>query len=694
LAVRKDNTTGLEYKRSLTEEEQKARAVASINRIYSIASLMFLVGLFAVGALCVISVMNKAPTIAIVCEATVFVSLIALLVLISRARRRMNEQRVRSERYPYTSVDKKEIDKIFDLIADEEKKRERLNLFASSGTSDNNSSPVRDAAPVRSVPVTESVSEPEPVEDEPVVVPGDNTQDAASGQQEEKEMSSVLEEELNDVEIRMRAMAAEDEAEAEPILAREPAEEESEAEDNKEKKRSRPGDRKRPKDGDRSRQRPPGKRPPQGTKGKKRPEAGEGLRDPRDPRAQQGAKKRRPPPYDPYYGGAPYYYDEYGRPIRRPPPYDPYYGGAPYYYDEYGQPVRRREPPYNKERVYYDEYGRPIRRPPSAQDPRREDAPRRKRPGAPASAQPGGDPARRRPDGSKTAPGTAPEKKSKMPAAPIDPAKRTAAPVAMPSRKQDFDEEYVPVYIPYDEENDTINDAEHGAVPLRANSARKPSVPAAPPKPVAGDEDDYSPSDLEAVPIIVDDDYNPDYGDEETFAAPAYSGSGVHSGSASSSRYDYNVDEDDISPADMDAGVVVVHDFDDIDQDEYDARYSRDYNGSASSYSGSAANKQQNVAVEEESYSYEDEGVVVLPRDENYEEYMQKVREEEEKKRLEEEKQRVLERRRERRKNGKVTLTIRKVRRKKIHRNSRKYKRFRASVIPLIKYLGAADDNK
>ncbi len=676
LAVRKDNTTGLEYKRSLTEEEQKARAAASVDRIYSVASFVFAIGLIAVGALCVISFLNKAPTMAIVCEITVFVCLIALLVLVSRSRRRMHEQRVRNERYPYTSVDKREIDKIFDLIADEENKRERLNRFASSGVANRAGSAADVPAHKKEVAVKEAV-DADPVEDVPVVVQSDDTQDAALVQREEEDMSSILDDELNDVEIRMRAMEAED---GDPADSEQKTESAVESEEpGKEKRRKRPEDQPQ-REGDRSRQRPPGKRPPQGTKGKKRPPAGEGLRDPRDPRAQQGAKKRRPPPYAPYYGGA-YYYDEYGRPIRRPPPYDPYYGGG-YYYDEYGEPVRRREPPYPKERVYYDEYGNPVRRrPPAGQDPRREDPARRKRPGAPQ----GGDPARRRPDGAaKAAPG-APEKKSKMPAAPVDPSKRTAAPVAMPSRKQDFDEEYVPVSIAYDEENDILNDSERDVVSLRANSGRKPSVPAAPPKPITGeDDDDYSPADMEAVPIIVDDDYNPDYGDEESFAAPAARSS------STSARYDYQVDEDDSSPDEIDTGVIVVHDFDDIDQEEYEARYSRDYGGSASvSGSNASAAKKQNYAVEEEEYSYEDEGVIVLPRDEHYEEYMQKVKEEEEKKRQEEEKQRVLERRRERRKNGKVTLTIRKVRRKKILRNSRKYMRFRASVIPLIKYLGA-----
>ena len=508
-------------------------------------------------------------------------------------------------------------------------------------------------------------------------------------------MSVVNEEELNDVEIRMRAMEAEDEEAApDPESKTEAGEETDEAESGREKRRKRP-DGPPARDGERSRQRPAGKRPPQGAKGKKRP-AGDGMRDPRDPRdsrAPQGAKKRRPPAYDPYYG-MPVYYDEYGRPIRRPPPYDPYYGGG-YYYDEYGEPVRRREPPYPKERVYYDEYGNPIRRrPPAGQDPRREDAARRKRPGAPGQpGRPGADPSRRRPEGAasaKAAPG-APDKKSRMPSPPIDPSKRTAAPVAMPSRKQDFDEEYVPVFIPYDEENDTLTDAERGAVPLRANSGRQPAVPAAPPKPIAVDEDDYSPADMEAVPIIVDDDYNPDYGDEESFGAPAPAARSASGSRApvSNSGYDYSVEEDDVPPEEMDAGVIVVHDFDDIDQEEYEARYSRDYNGSASAGGSSAAKQNQSYAVAEDDYSYEDEGVIVLPRDENYEEYMQKVKEEEERKRQEEEKQRVLERRRERRKNGKVTLTIRKVRRKKIHRNSRKYKRFRASVVPLIRYLGA-----
>jgi len=667
LAVRKDNTTGLEYTRSLTDEEQKQRAAASVNRIYSIATYVFVIGILSVGALFVISIFNKSPTEALICEATVLICLIALLILVSRARRRMNEQRIQSERYPYSGVDKKEIDKIFDLIAEEEKKRERLNIFATGGR---NSAPAPQEIPTRDRR-PEPPEKPE-VREEPVIPifpePTDETP-TADEKSEEEETVSVLEDELNDVEIRMRAMAGEDEESSEAAPRNESAQSEEPAEE-------RPRREKRPRD-------PSRQRPPQGGKGKKRPPEG-APRDPRDPRAPQGAKRRRPPmPYDPYYGGV--YYDEYGRPIRRPPPaYDPYYGGE-YYYDEYGNPIRRREtPPRGKERVVYDEYGRPIRRRPPAAGQGQE--PRRKRPAPPGAEQP----ARRRPEGAAPA-SSAARQGAQRPAAPIDPAKRTAAPVAMPSLKKDFDEDYVPVSIAYDDDvNDTAYDADQGVV-LRANQGKRgASAPAAPPKPVIDDESDYSPADMEAVPIIVDDDYNPDYGEEDfgVPAAPSRTPAAQHKAPGAPRNvpdYYYQGDEDD-SPVEHEA-VIVVHDFDDIDQDEYDARYSRDFG-----YSSPAAPQKKaaapSYAVEEESYTYEDEeGVVVLPRDENYEEYLKKVQEEEERKRAEEEKRRIEERKQARRQSGKVALTIRKVRRKKIHRMSRKYKRFRASVIPLNKFL-------
>lgn len=691
MAVRKDNTTGLEYKRSLTDEEQKQRAAASVDRIYSIASYVFVIGIIAVGVLIAISYINKSPSAALICEGTVFACLIVLLILVVRAKRRLGEQRVMRERYPYASVDKKEIDKIFDLIADEEKKRDKLNSFVVGGSAAKSRSAVMEE-PV-AVREPDTLSKKTVQKSEKITPENDDTITDTQPDTEpvgEEETVSVLEDELNDVEIRMRAMAEEEDTEATQVEENPSAA--GDAPEEEEPRRE-----KRPRDP--SRRPPQGKRPPQqgAPRGKKRP--GEGgsrdprdpraARDPRDPRAPQGATRRRPPAaYDPYYGAV--YYDEYGRPIRRPPPpYDPYY--ADYYYDEYGQPVRRREAPYGKERVVYDEYGRPIRRrvPPGG-DPRREDPARRKRPGAPGA--PGAEAGRRRPDGT-VAPPAKQSKAPAAPAAPLDPARRTAAPVAMPSLKNDFDEDYVPVSVAYDDDVETTaQDAEMG-VTLRANKGKRgASAPPAPPKPVIDDESDYSPTDMEAVPVIVDDDYNPDYGDEDVLSSsldrsPA---AAQHRSSkpANAPDYYYQV-EDDIPPEEMDAGVIVVHDFDDIDQDEYDARYSRDYNAPASP---AAAARKQNYAVEEEDYSYEEEAVISLPRDEDYEAYLEKVKEEEERKRQEEEKQRIEERKQERRKSGKVALTIRKVRRKKIHRMSRKYKRFRASVVPLNKYLSSYND--
>lgn|GEM_PF-5475793 len=672
MAVRKDGGTGLEYTRSLTENEQKQRAEAAVDKSYVALSYFLVIGLIAMGSLTAYVIIKKAPLTAVYIMAAVFVCLLVMFILMVRSRKKLTQQRVQNARYPYTGVDKKSIDKIFDIIADEERKREKLNLFAARNTT-SAAVPVKE---VREVPEAKEESIPE----EPIPEETD-VREAAVEQPEEDEMASIHEEELNDVEIRMRAMDAEEEASAEKAT-QEASEQEEEEKPVRREKRPRDPDAPRSRSGDPAR-RPQGKRPPQGAKGKKRPP--EGVRDPRDARAPQGGKKRRPPAgYDPYYGG-PVYYDEYGRPVRRMPAYDPYYG-APVYYDEYGQPIRRREAPYPAEGgVYYDEYGRPVRRrAPAGYDPRREDAPKRKRPPAPGSEE-----ARRR-QAAGAQPGVSGKQGKASPSIPNpDVSKRTAAPVAMPSLKSDFDEEYVPVSIAYDDDVSSALDAEHG-VALRANQGRK-TVPTAPPKPIIDDESDYSPADMEAVPIVVPDDYNPEY-DEEAVGAPV-SAQNRANGRQNVPDYYYAVEEDDSRPEDLDSGVVVVHDFDDIDQDEYDARYSRDYGSPVAGGSNSSAARQNSYSVEEEQYSYDDEeGVVVLPRDENYEEYLQKVKEEEEKKRLEEEKQKALERKLARKKSGKVALTIRKVRRKKIARKSRKYKRFRASVVPLIKYLSDYDD--
>lgn len=704
-------STGLEYTRTVDEaDEQKQRMTASIDRMYSIATYVFAIGLIAVGALCGISILNNAPKIAIAFEAVVFICLIALLILIGRAKRRISEQRRHSERYPYKSVDKKEIDNIFDIIADEEKKRERLDRFASSGTSSSPSfvpDKKKDNKPSEPAKVSREI---EPVDR------SENQDDAEedSGMipifpDQEEEMVSVLDDEKNDVEIKIPMMEdteekpKEEKTPSETLTDKQPDEK---AEDVPEEKAARSDEdaprKKRPRpDGSR----PPqsGKRPPQGQKGKRPPSADGAYRDPRSRSAsqQQGApKRRRPPAHDPYYGGA-YYYDEYGRPIRRPVPYDPYYGGG-YYYDEYGQPVRRREPAYGPEgAVYYDEYGRPIRRRQPQGDPRREEAMRRKRP-----ASPNGEPAKRRPDAktSTTARGDAPAKKPGTPAGPQPESRRTAAPVAMPSLKKDFDEEHIAVYIPYDDDRDSSYEDANQNVVLKADrqSASRSKVPSAPQKPVNVDESEYSPRDVEAVPIVIpDDDYFSRYDDEEqVYTPPASSApsrsneSRSHQSPAASNRPDYYYEEEDIPLEDRDTGVVVVPEFDDYDEDEYNARYARGrYRSSDASQNEQAYQppvKKQNTSsnavgsVEEEEYTYEDEGVIVLPHDEGYESYLEKVKEEEERKRIEE-------RKLARKQSGKIALTIRKVRRKKIKRMSRKYKRFRASVIPLAKYLSVLD---
>ena len=73
-------STGLEYTRSVDEaDEQKQRLATSMNRMYTIASYVFAIGLIAVGALCVISFLSKAPSIAIICEIVVFLCLVLCL---------------------------------------------------------------------------------------------------------------------------------------------------------------------------------------------------------------------------------------------------------------------------------------------------------------------------------------------------------------------------------------------------------------------------------------------------------------------------------------------------------------------------------------------------------------------------------------------------------------------------------------
>lgn len=689
--------------KSSDNERMGNKAIASANRIYTIGGIVFFIGLIAVGGLGVISIINKASTIAILCEAVVFLCLIIMLVLVQRAKNRLEEQKRYNDRFPYASVDKKEIETIFDIIADEERKREKLDRFAANSpssrqtvvindvSSDSPSSSSATARPEAPAAASKTLAGSPTVvaaspgsgandEEETVcVVPDDGGDDVKPASKEP--VSAAKEDKMdNESKERLPDKTVSEGAADEPIDARRPREEDSnKPKSDGAKGRPEPGERpahkgkkKRPptgKPGERPVKGRPGERPPMGKPGeyppKKRPPDA-ALRDPRAP------GKKRPGVRDPYADEY-YYYNEYGEPIRRRPPmYDPYLDG--YYYNEYGEPIRRRDPYAAKDAVYYNEYGEPIRRRPPVPygiDPRREEALRRKKAAGAGLPIPPADP-RKRPPGAAGAKMPAAVSGAKPSAIPNvsdeEQKKRMAAPVSMPSLRKEMDDDYVPVNIPDDDDYERALAAPSRRVapPKRSPEAAQQKRPAPP----IIDDTPYSPREMEAMPIVVpEDEYYPQY--EEEIPPPKKK--------APPPPPIY----DDI-PVEEDPGVVVVADFDDMDS-QMEEMYSREPQPRRSAPPAAPSRPAQSRArvqleEEEDEAPREDDVVVVLPHDEGYDNYLQRLKEEEERKAAEE-------RRQARKISGKTALTIRKIRRKKIKRKSRKYKRFRASVITLAKYL-------
>ncbi|MBQ6797394.1 MAG: hypothetical protein IJP10_05185 [Clostridia bacterium] len=337
---------------------------------------------------------------------------------------------------------------------------------------------------------------------------------------------------------------------------------------------------------------------------------------------------RRRQGYDPYYDDV--YYNEYGEPVRRrrpPAAYDPYYGGD-VYYNEYGEPVRRRpaQDPYARGDVYYNEYGEPVRRRRPPQDPyARQGQPPRRRPAGE------GQPQRRRP-----APDQAAERK---------PAPEAAAPADTAAQ----------------------TDAENTAA--AAQAVPEAPVNTAPARPDNYYEDDY-------VPIVlpdddpVDDDY---YAHSTKRSAAGVARSDRDEGRAPARRSAAGVRYDDRPPVpasryedemdDYEPVPVVVPVFEDEDdyapRSNYDDR--RDYDNAPDSRRGAPAN-----------YDDEDDYVrIAIPVEEGDD----PVQTEKDIPRMPVPKKNI------------SKVKIGKIRRKKITRNSRKYKKFRASVHSLDDYL-------
>ena len=76
---------------------------------YSLSIFLFLLGIIAVAALAVYTMISKLPMVFLISELIALASLIGLLIVSINAKRRMVRQYALSERYPYSGVQKKEI---------------------------------------------------------------------------------------------------------------------------------------------------------------------------------------------------------------------------------------------------------------------------------------------------------------------------------------------------------------------------------------------------------------------------------------------------------------------------------------------------------------------------------------------------------------------------------------------------------
>ena len=568
---------------------------SSGNKGYSSSIAAFSIGIIAVIAAVIYSLVTKGSVLVIVCEAVVLISLIVLLIISLKSKAKISEQMLKEELSPYASVNKNEIYQLFDMIEDAKSRRDISDAFAAGGT---------------------QKAEPEKKEEEAsddsmlIIFPDAEDEDAPANSEKTDEKASA------DSENKIEKTEKTDKAEN------------TDKTDTVETKNGKPfGRRASDKSAD-----PNDKTSNTGKDGNTMDEydydrrAGGRRRTDVDPNSRShDPYGRRRQGYDPYYDDV--YYNEYGEPVRRrrPPAYDPYYSDV--YYNEYGEPVRRRpaqpDPYARGGDVYYNEYGEPVRR-------RRPPVDAYGRPVQQQRRRPGEDPRRR----------------------------YDAAEGAEPRRRRPADAAPAPA------DDAQLNAAAETAVPAPAPAeapapAPQPEAPAQPARPDNYYDDDY-------VPIVLpsDDPMEDDYYDQ----APARrSAAGVRryddevrtSPTRSRDRNRYQ-DDDDV---DYDPVPVVVPVFDDEDDYAPPAR-DRGYDDAQ----GDSASRSAARAIEEDDDGYIP---VSIPVDENDD----PLPTDSDIPRMPVPKKSI------------SKVKIGKIRRKKIVRNSRKYKKFRASVHSLDDYL-------
>lgn len=453
-------------------------------RGYTAAVIIFIIGIIAVAAAMIIGLSNINFRL-LICEGVALICLIGLLVVSVRAKRSAARQRDEHRRNPYASVNKKEIDKVLDMIVEEEKKRKRLDAFAAG-------------LDMKSANNSEKISEPE----EPEADEGDPDADirlklaqAAMEADEESEdvMPIVFD---DDEEVKAKDDAPNEEKDTNEVEPEIKGEEESEVNGNYR---------------DDYDERPARRRPPEERERRERdpyyddyyadrPRSRE--RDPRDPYASRG------------------YYNEYGEPVRRrrPPAYDPYYDD---YYAERPR-SRERDPrdprsrdPYAA-RGYYNDYGEPARRRPP-QDERDRYQQRRRRPSDDYyEGRPRPEDDRRRPDTAGVENPVIDEEE-----------KNNATPVpeeTAPAPKKEYDEDYVPIVIPDDERDEYAvahtGRAGVGSLNRENRSGHKEENRHHTPHRSQPQYSSYDDEEMESMPIAFADDeeYERRYAEEDNYS--------------------------------------------------------------------------------------------------------------------------------------------------------------------------------
>lgn len=294
---------------------------------------VFIICIIAIALLLLISIVRKFSYIFLAAEGVVLICLIFLLTSTLISRRKIIEHNKELARSPYGKVDKKEIDKIFDMIDKEEQRRGRTMAWAAPAKSEEKKEEVKAEEKSAEEPKAESAEEDEDAL--PIIFPdkdeyeGDKkaftpiSEERAAARKEEKEKEKEAQQQ--DTQAEEKESSADEIADlvAAASLGGAVGEITQEASESADA----------------------------AAEQKLRGKGGKGGKN-----MDNRPKKRQP-----------VYYDQYGRPIAAPVRQAP---AQPVGYDQYGRPIFAQRPPQKKPRpIGFDQNGRPIY-PPQQRKPR------------------------------------------------------------------------------------------------------------------------------------------------------------------------------------------------------------------------------------------------------------------------------------------------------------------------------------